>query len=158
MKSRVAIATLALSAVGFIGIVSHESFRSQPYRDSVGVLTDGFGNTHGVVEGKPVTVEGALKQAQRNLTQFEGAIKSCVEVPLYQHEYDAYTSLAYNIGPTAFCASTLVKKLNSGDYAGACEQIGRWVFAGGRDCRIRSNNCYGLVKRRAEEQAMCEGA
>jgi lysozyme len=57
------------------------------------------------------------------VAKFEGAVKQCVTVPLAQYEYDAYISLAYNIGPTAFCGSTLVRLLNAGDYeGGACRR------------------------------------
>jgi lysozyme len=73
-----------------------------------------------------------------------------VKVPLYQHEYDAYLSLSYNIGPTAFCKSTLVRKLNQQDYSGACAQILRWNRAGGEVVR-------GLSIRREAEYKQCLG-
>ena len=84
------------------------------------------------------------------MQKFEGALKQCVRVSLHQYECDAFVSLAYNIGSGAFCGSTLVRKLNAGDYAGACAEIDRWVYAGGK-------RLPGLVKRRAEERARCEG-
>ncbi|MCG9123095.1 glycoside hydrolase family protein [Laribacter hongkongensis] len=84
------------------------------------------------------------------MQKFEGALKQCVCVSLHQYEYDAFVSLAYNIGSGAFCGSTLVRKLNASDYAGACAEIDRWVYAGGK-CLPR------LVKRRAEERIRCEG-
>lgn len=150
IKQRVAVALLSLSFGGGVGILGHEAFRSQPYQDAVGVWTDGFGNTKDVNPNKPVTVERALVQALEHSKDFEGAIKRCVTVPLHQHEFDAYVSLTYNIGQTAFCKSTLVRKLNAGDYAGACAEISKWIRAGGRVLN-------GLVKRRAAERAMCEG-
>ncbi|ACO74987.1 Lysozyme [Laribacter hongkongensis HLHK9] len=100
--------------------------------------------------GDRITSPKALARALTDVQKFEGALKQCVRVPLHQHEYDAFVSLAYNIGSGAFCSSTLVQKLNAGDYAGACAEIDRWTYAGG----IR---LPGLVKRRAEERARCEG-
>ena len=112
--------------------------------------TIGFGTTGGVKLGDKITPPKALERALRDVTKFEGAIKQCVTVPLYQYEFDAYASLAYNIGPTAFCNSTLVKKLNAEQYAEACAEISRWNRQGGRVLQ-------GLVTRRAAERAQCEG-
>jgi lysozyme len=82
--------------------------------------------------------------------KFEGALKKCVTVPLYQHEYDAYISLTYNIGEQAFCNSTLVKRLNAGDYEGACAEIRRWNRQGGKASQ-------GLTRRREAEYRQCMG-
>ena len=87
----------------------------------------------------------------RDVGDAEGAIGRCVKVPLSQGEYDAYTSFAFNVGGTAFCASTLVKKLNSGDYQGACAELKRWVYVDGRVVQ-------GLVNRREAEYQRCIGA
>ena len=144
------IAALALSAAGLIGITQYEGFRQVAYNDGVGVTTIGFGTTAGVKPGDTVTVERALIFALNDATKHGDAVKRCVKVPLHQHEFDAYTSLAYNIGPTAFCNSTVVKRANALDYEGACVAIERFNKAGGKVLR-------GLVKRRAAERAMCEG-
>lgn len=144
------IATLVLSAAGFVGITQWEAFRGDAYNDGVGTTTIGFGTTAGVKPGDKITVERALAAALADANKHGEAIKKCIKVPLFQHEWDSFNSVAYNIGPTAFCNSTLVKKLNAGDYAGACAEISRWNKAGGKVLR-------GLVKRRAAERAMCEG-
>src|SRR3990167_365346 len=126
IRNRTMIAALALSAAGFVGITQWESFRGVAYNDGVGVTTIGFGTTTGVKPGDKITVERALAAALSDANKHGEAVKQCVKVPLFQHEFDAYTSLAYNVGQTAFCGSTLVKKLNVGDYAGACAEISRW--------------------------------
>ncbi len=149
-KARIAIGGLALSASAFVSLALHEGYRSKAYDDGVGVQTIGFGTTEGVTPGQTITVEKALVRALADVSKFEGAIKQCVVVPLHQHEYDAFNLLAYNIGPAAFCNSTLVRKLNAGDYAGACAEISRWNRAGGRVLA-------GLTKRREAERAQCEG-
>ncbi len=51
----------------------------------------------------------------------------------------------YNIGPGKCFPSTFYRKLNAGDRKGACAEIRRWIFDGGKDCRVRSNNCYGRL-------------
>ncbi|ENG5137874.1 glycoside hydrolase family protein, partial [Escherichia coli] len=60
----------------------------------------------------------------------------------------------YNIGPGKCFPSTFYKRINAGDRKGACEAIRWWIKDGGRDCRIRSNNCYGQVSRRDQESAL----
>lgn len=148
---RRAVMTVALSAAGLVGIALWEGYRETAYIPVANdKITIGFGTTEGVKPGDKITPPKALKRALDDVSKFEGAIRACVAVPLHQHEYDAFVSLAYNIGPSAFCGSALVRKLNAGDYAGACAEISRWVYQGGRVLQ-------GLVNRRAHERAMCEG-
>lgn len=151
LKKRLAVGVLSLSATGLIGIASYEGFSEKAYIPIKGdVPTIGFGSTEGVKMGDAITVPQALDRLRRDITVAESAISRCVRVPLSQGELDAYTSLAFNIGTVAFCRSTLVVKLNGGDYAGACEEIKRWVYAGGR-------RVPGLVARREKEYATCVG-
>lgn len=151
ISDRIKLAALALSAAGLVGIVSYEGYSDRAIIPIPGdVPTIGFGTTAGVRMGETTTPPAALARALRELNEFEGVLKQCVKVPLHQYEYDAYVSLEYNIGPHAFCTSTLVRKLNAGDYAGACAEISRWNKAGGRVVK-------GLVIRRAAERQKCEG-
>lgn len=77
------------------------------------------------------------------------AVANAVTVPLNQNQYDALTSLAYNIGTGAFQRSTLLRRLNAGDYAGAGEQFGVWARSG-------SAASPGLIARRAAERRLFE--
>ena len=158
-RPRVVVAALALSATALVGIALNEGYTDRAVIPIPGdVPTIGFGTTEGVKMGDRITPPKALERALQDVQKFEGALKRCVKVPLHQHEYDAYMSLAYNIGPGAFCSSTLVKLLNAGDYTGACEQILRWKRAAGKDCSVRANGCYGLFTRRQSEYTLCMGA
>jgi len=145
------VAGLTLSAVALIGIANHEAFRSRAYDDGVGVQTIGFGTTAGVKPGDTITVERALIRLGQDVGRFESEMRRCIgDVPLYQHEWDAYVSLTYNIGYSAFCKSTIVKRLHQYDYKGACLAIKMWNKAGGKVSA-------GLVKRREKEYKMCMG-
>lgn len=151
LKKRLAVGALSLSAAGLLSIAGYEGFSDKAYIPIEGdVPTIGFGSTQGVKMGDKITVPHALERLNRDVGKAESAIGTCVTVPLTQGEYDAYTSFAYNVGTKAFCTSTLVRKLNSGDYEGACSELKRWVYAGGRKVE-------GLVKRREKEYAMCVG-
>ena len=148
-KSRLAIAALVLSASGFVGILGYEGFTSEAVIPVPGdVPTYGWGTTDGVKMGDTISPDEAIERAYRDITKTETAIHKCVNVPLSQGEYDAFTSLAYNIGTGAFCKSTLVKKLNQRDYAGACQEIRRWVY-------VKGKKIQGLVNRREKEYSIC---
>lgn len=151
INNRFAIASLALSAAAFITLVSSEGYSDKAIIPVPGdVPTIGFGTTGGVKMGDTITAPKALARALADVQKFEGAVRACVTVPLHQYEYDAYINLSYNIGPGAFCRSTLVKRLNAFDYPGACEQILRWDKFKGKPLR-------GLTIRRKAEYLQCVG-
>ncbi len=159
-ERRLAPLFLALSAAALVGIATHEGYSDKAIIPVPGdVPTIGFGTTEGVKLGDRITPPKALARALADVQKFEGALKQCVSVPLHQYEYDAFVSLAYNVGPTAFCGSTLVRKLNAGDYPGACDEILRWRFFQGKDCALAVNQklCGGLWTRRQAEAKQCAG-
>jgi lysozyme len=69
-------------------------------------------------------------------------------VPISQNEYDAYLDFTYNVGIGNFCHSTLNKKLNAGDYIGACKELLKWD-------KVNGKALPGLTKRRQEEYEKC---
>lgn len=149
LKGRLAVGALALSASGLLAIASYEGYRSEAYIPVPGDgPTIGFGSTEGVTMGDTITVPRALERLRRDVGDAESAIGACVKVPLTQGEYDAFASFAFNVGHKAFCSSTLVKRLNSADYDGACQELKRWVYVDGKVVP-------GLVSRRAKEFEMC---
>lgn len=151
IQPRTAIAALTLSASALVGIAQWESYTDKaiiPVKGDVPTL--GFGATDGVKMGDTTTPPRALVRLLADANSHSEGIKRCITVPLYQYEFDAYSSLAYNIGVNAFCTSTLVIKLNSGDYSGACEQIKRWD-------RFKGKPLKGLTRRRQDEYKRCIG-
>lgn len=162
-KFRVAANVLTLAASTLIGIAIHEGFREDAYLPTkYDVPTIGFGTTKNVKMGDKITVERALVRLQEEIDdEYVAAIKKLVKVPLYPHEFGALVSFVYNVGVTNFRTSTLLKKLNAGDYLGACAELDNWVkqYTGKRDANGKKIYIVlpGLVKRRAEERAICEG-
>jgi len=159
---RTAIAGLTFSAASLIGLAVSEGYRDTAYIPTKGdVPTLGFGSTTRP-DGSPVQLGDrtdpvqALQRKARDIEKFEGALKTCVRVPLYQAEYDVYVDHAYNIGSGSFCSSTIVKRLNAGDYAGACDAILMWRRVGRQDCSEPGNRiCWGLWERRLAAHAKC---
>lgn len=148
---RLAVSALCVSAACLVGIAGYEGYRGEAYLPTKNDRpTIGFGETRGVKPGDRTTPERALVQLLKSTEGHAEAIRQCISVPLYQHEWDAYVSLAYNIGAGSFCKSTLVRKLNEKDYGGACGEILRWDKQAGKVLP-------GLTKRRQAEYAMCRG-
>jgi lysozyme len=155
-KTRAVIAGLVLSAGGLIGIASHEGYKGEAYVPVPGdVATIGFGSTTNsdgtrVALGQRTNPISSLKRLGEHVEVFEKAVRTCAPVPMYQYEFDAYVSLTYNIGGNAFCKSTLVTKLKSYDYEGACKEILKWD-------KFKGKSLPGLTKRRMEEYDTCIG-
>lgn len=142
------------SSAGIDLICSFEGLELKAYDDGVGVWTIGYGTTviNGVKvkKGDTCTLEQAKKYMASDLKKFEAAVNK-VTVALNQNQFDALVSLTYNIGANAFANSTLLKKLNAGDYKGAASQFDVWNKAGGKVMR-------GLTNRRAIERKLFEKA
>jgi spore coat assembly protein SafA len=141
---------MSISQSGVDFVKSKEGFRANAYRDPAGVWTIGYGHTAGVKPGQHVTKAQAEALLRQDLSSAENAVRNYVKVPLTQGQFDALTSFAFNVGNGALKNSTLLKKLNAGDYAGAQNEFGRWVHGGGK-------RLPGLVTRRREEAAMFGG-
>lgn len=108
--------------------------------------TIGWGHTVGVTPGMVITEARAQELFDSDVAWATKAVNTKVKVGLTQHQFDALTSFVFNIGETAFSTSTLLRKLNAGDYEGAAAQFPRWIYQDGKVLN-------GLVKRRAEEMA-----
>jgi len=127
-----------------------EGFRAAPYRDPVGVWTIGYGSTRDAF-GKPVAANTPpVTEAQaralmaRDMTACAEEIARDCKVYLTDDQKVALTDFIYNLGAGAFRNSTLLKKLNAGDYAGAAAEFDNWDHAGGKVLA-------GLLKRREAE-------
>ena len=148
---RVPAAALVLSAATLVGIANHEKFMPNAYLPTKNdVPTIGYGETQGVKMGDKTTPERALVRLLQSSDQFAQGVKKCAPVPMFQHEFDAYVSFAYNVGLGNFCNSTLVRKLKEYDYEGACRELLKWD-------KQKGVTLPGLTKRRQEEFKQCMG-
>lgn len=149
-KNRVPANTLHMSPKGLELLKHFEGLRLEPYDDR-GSLAIGYGHSNRsqkppvVTDDLRITADEALKILASDLVDYENRVKTSVKVPLFQGEFDALTSLAYNWGPGNLDRSELMKKLNAGDYKGAGEAI--------RDILPRADQPhYKGIKRRREEE------
>ena len=154
--SRVKSSLLVLAASTLVGLALHEGYTDKAVTPVPGdVPTKGFGtprnpDASSVKMGDTTTPQRALVDLLRDASKFEQAVKRCAPVPMHPYEFSAYVSFTYNVGEGAFCKSTLARKLNAGDYEGACAELLKWDKAGGRTVR-------GLTLRRQEEYRECMG-
>jgi len=131
-------------------VVYFEGTIPRTYRDPIGILTSCTGHTGPELRmGQTWTQEQCDQQLYADLLKHTEAI-DCIKRPLTDGQKAAFLSFAFNVGNKAFCGSTLVRKANAGDMAGACAELSRWTLAGGKELT-------GLVRRRAAERAVCEG-
>jgi GH24 family phage-related lysozyme (muramidase) len=143
---------MRISDKGISLIKQFEGLRLTAYQDSVGVWTIGYGWTQ-PVNGKPIHAGMTIKEetAERllrtGLVGYESDVSKLVKVKLTQGQFDALVSFAYNLGARALSTSTLLKKLNTGDYAGSAGEFPRWNQAGGKALP-------GLTRRREAERAL----
>lgn len=139
---------MQISANGLAIIKQFEQFRPTAYlptpRD---VWTIGWGHTAGVEQGDTCTQNQAQEWLLEDTYSAAHNVAAMAAVPLAQNQFDALVSLVFNIGAHNFDGSTLLRKLNAGDYAGAADQFTVWNKQAGRVLP-------GLVMRRAEERAL----
>lgn len=133
-------------------IKQFEGCKLTAYQDSVGVWTIGYGWTQ-PVDGKPIRAGMTIKQetAERllktGLVSYENDVSRLVKVGLTHGQFDALVSFTYNLGARSLSTSTLLRKLNAGDYAGAADEFLLWNKAGGKVLN-------GLTRRREAERAL----
>jgi lysozyme len=151
MNPRIVIAALSLSAAALVGLAVHEGYRGDAYTPVPGDRpTLGFGDANGVKLGDTTNPVRALIRLQETAEQHAQGVRRCAPVPMLQREFDAAVLITFNIGIEAFCRSTIARRFNAGDYAGACDAFLMWDKFQGRTLR-------GLTIRRERERALCLG-
>jgi GH24 family phage-related lysozyme (muramidase) len=141
-----------INADGLTIIKHFEGLELRAYQDSVGVWTIGYGHTAAagppsVYAGQTISEAEAESILKRDLELFENGVRDLVKVSVNSNQFSALVSFSFNVGLGALADSTLLRKLNAGDYQGAADEFPRWVKAGGQ-------TLPGLVRRRNAERAL----
>lgn len=140
---------LAIVTVFLGGKDGVEGRKYEAYKDVAGVWTVCDGHTgRDIVRGKTYTDRECDQLLWKDLQPAKRTVDNLVKVPLGEYQRAALYSFVFNVGSDAFSKSTLLRKLNRGDHAGACEEMRRWVYAGGMRWK-------GLQNRREMERSMC---
>lgn len=122
--------------------------RIQPGDKVNGTLTIGYGSTGAHVKpGMAITEAQAQKLLLEDVDRFERAVDRLVKVPLTDNQFAALVSFAFNVGEGAFGKSTLLKKLNAGQYDAVPGELAKWVTS-------KKVRMQGLVNRRAAEAGL----
>lgn len=143
---------LDISDNGYAIIRESEGLKLAAYKDTGDVWTIGYGtikypNGVSVKKGDVCTKSQAEAWLVNDCKWVDACLDKSVKVKLNQNQFDALASFVYNVGATAFNTSTLLVKLNAGDYTGAAGQLDRWVNDNGKKIQ-------GLVNRRAKEKKL----
>ena len=125
-----------------------------PYKDIAGVLTVCDGHTGpDIIPGKRYTPQECNALLEKDIKKHGTGVLQCINVPISMKEYEAYTSLAFNIGVGNFCASNVLRTLNKGNHSLACKGIyqhpnGRpaWSYSGGKYVQGLQNRRYAEYK------------
>lgn len=141
-----------INAEGLRLIKQWEGKELVAYKDPVGIWTIGYGHTDAaglpkVTPGLRITEAEADEILKRDLGQYEQAVAQAVKVALTDNQFAALVSFTYNLGPANFRKSTLLKKLNAGNYDAIPGELAKWNKAGGKVLK-------GLSNRRAAEAGL----
>ena len=142
---------MKISNLGLELIKEFEGFSANAYLCPAKIPTIGYGNTfyedgRKVKLGEQISKTDVLELLEKIVNKdFADKIFSAIKVPVAQNQFDAMVSLAYNIGTGSFLKSTLLKKVNAGDFIGASEEFLKWNKSGGKEL-------LGLTRRRKREQ------
>lgn len=108
------------STRGKIELACHEGLATQPYLDSVGVVTIGIGATVSEIpdlprwpKDKTLTIPEVFDLFDKSLKKYENAVNEALKVDVTQEQFDALVSLCYNIGTGGIKKSTLIKRINA---------------------------------------------
>ncbi|WP_368928603.1 lysozyme [Alcaligenes faecalis] len=145
LKTKVGTGVIA-AAIGLVAAWEGRSLVA--YVDTVGIPTICDGYTHGVKLGDVATPERCDALTEQEVRKALAVVDRSVPQTLPNGVRVALASFVYNVGPGAYGGSTLVRKLRAGDLVGACNQLPRWVYAGGKKLR-------GLELRREAERQIC---
>lgn len=146
---------LSLSLKGLAHIKGWEGFEPKEYLDAAGLPTIGYGHLIKPHESFGViTEQEASALLAKDVSSAENAVNNAVKVPITQNQFDALVSFAFNVGNGAFRTSTMLKRINAGEYAAAGYEFGRWVFITQGSKKVVS---AGLVNRRTADYELYRG-
>lgn len=152
LKQKLTVLVSAGATAIALTVIAHfEGVRYEPYEDVGGVLTVCYGHTgKDIISNKIYSKDECNELLESDFQRTKQQVDKLVKVPTDDYTKAALYSFAFNVGTGAFAKSTMLKKLNAGDQYGACEELKKWVYAGGKVWR-------GLVNRRETEAAICHG-
>jgi len=149
-KSLAALVGAGCTGLLCVYVPHFEGMVLRGYADPIGVVTACAGHTRTAVLGRPYTPDECEGLLLEDLAEHAQGVLRCAPVLEGRTwQLAAAVSFTYNVGVGAFCSSTMARKFNTQDFAGACAELDRWVRAGGQVLP-------GLVKRRQVERDLCE--
>lgn len=162
-KSKTAAGLASAAAIAFglfvTSLQQREGTAYKAYLDGVKVWTICMGDTHDVTPGMVLTKEQCRERDERNARFAWDYVGAVVTTEITWGQYRAYADYVFNAGAGNFSKSSMLSHANAGRVKESCDAFLDHMKAGGGkvDCRIRKNNCYGVVLRREWERKVCMG-
>lgn len=146
-KARAAglVGAAALAATLFMPF---EGERLKANLDPIAIREICWGHIKGVTINQIATDGQCVVYLGEDTNAAEKEVDSDTDTPMSDKTKAAFISFVYNVGGVKFRGSTMLRRLRAGDIAGACDQLTRWVYAGGQ-------RLPGLIRRRESEKALC---
>jgi lysozyme len=150
-RTAITLASATAIAAAVPAVKAYEGLWLVAKVDTIGTgrpVTACYGETENVTLGQRFTEKECADLLGVKLKRYDAEIGRCIHVDLPDLTRAAMVSFAYNVGSAGACRSTVIRKMNDGDFAGGCEALMQWTRAQGRVVK-------GLVNRRAKERALC---
>lgn len=148
-KSLMRVAGGGAIAIAAVLVPSLEGVEYTPYRDVGGVLTVCYGHTgKDIIPGRTYSKSECDALLEKDLQPFARSVERSLKVPAGEYQKAALISFSYNVGVNAFEHSSVLRNLNAGQYAQACDGLRKWVYVD----RVKVR---GLMNRREVEREIC---
>lgn len=139
-------------------VMFFEGVSLKAYQDGAGVWTICYGHTLGVKRGDVATMGQCVAWLQEDLKWSIAAVDKRLKADVGWLCRAAHADFVFQMGEAKYRRSTLLSRFNAGDRYGAPDEFLRWVYVGGKDCRLSASNCSGVVTRAQVRRELCLAA
>lgn len=139
-------------------VMFFEGCELEAYQDQAGVWTICYGHTSGVKRGDVATKAQCVEWLKQDLQYAIGVVDRNLKADVGWLCKVANVDFVVQMGGGRYVRSTLLARFNAGDRYGAPDEFLRWVYIGGKDCRIAANKCGGIVTRQQVRRELCLAA
>lgn len=136
-------------------VMFFEGVSLKAYQDGAAVWTICYGHTSGVKRGDIATLGQCIGWLQEDLQVSVRAVDKHLKADVGWLCRVGHADFVFQMGETKYRKSTLLSRFNAGDRYGAPDEFLRWVYVGGKDCRVAASNCGGVVTRQQVRRELC---
>lgn len=136
-------------------VMFFEGVSLKAYQDGADVWTICYGHTAGVKRGDVATMAQCVEWLRTDVRDSVATVDKLLKADVGWLCRVAHADFVVQMGEPKYRRSTLLARFNAGDRYGAPDEFLRWVYVGGKDCRIAASNCGGVVTRQQVRRELC---